>query len=183
MINNYGQFCHLIFRTLRDLGVDVSLVENTLSVDEIFEMEPAGIVLSGGPDINRIGKCQDYVKDIDTPILGICLGHQLMAAVFGGEIGKGRLGGYSKVIVEIVKKGPLFEGLGDRMVTWASHADAILSLPEQFELLGTSDICDIEAMSHKEKPLYGVQFHPEVSHTKGGVRLFENFIRICKDRL
>ncbi|MBN1133565.1 MAG: GMP synthase, partial [Methanosarcinaceae archaeon] len=84
VVNNYGQFCHLIHRTVRDLDMDTKIISNMTSVEDILSEEPDGLILSGGPTMERIGRCAEYVKRIDRPILGICLGHQLIAKTFGG---------------------------------------------------------------------------------------------------
>lgn len=92
VINNYGQFCHLIHRAVRDLDNEAELMKNTSSVEEIMAKEPDGLILSGGPTLERAGNCSVYVKEIDLPILGICLGHQVMAKAYGGEVKTGAAG-------------------------------------------------------------------------------------------
>ncbi len=182
IINNYGQFCHLIHRAIRDLGIDNQLVENTLSAEEILEKEPYGLILSGGPTMGQIGNCMKYVHEVDVPILGICLGHQLMAKAFGGEVRKGKHGEYAEVLVEILYEDDILKGLSPTTNTWTSHADEVGVLPENFIRLARSDICENEAMKHVERPLYGVQWHPEVSHTVQGTDLFKNFLEVCRSR-
>ncbi|MBP2030108.1 GMP synthase (glutamine-hydrolyzing) [Methanohalophilus levihalophilus] len=180
VINNYGQFCHLIHRTVRDLDMDTKIVPNTTPVDEILAMEPDGLVLSGGPSMERVGFCGDYVKEIDLPILGICLGHQLIALTFGGETGSGEYGGYADVDIEILEEDDILKGLGPKITTWASHADEVTVMPEEFIHLARSEICEVEAMKHPKKPIYGVQWHPEVAHTESGEALFMNFFEVCE---
>jgi GMP synthase (glutamine-hydrolysing) len=179
VINNYGQFCHLIHRTVRDLDMGVRIVPNTTPVDGILALEPDGLILSGGPSMDRIGLCADYVRDIDLPILGICLGHQLIARAFGGGTGQGAAGGYADVEVEVVEEDDILKGLGPVISTWASHADEVTSLPPGFIRLARSPICEVEAMKHPVKPIYGVQWHPEVAHTDRGEELFLNFFEVC----
>ncbi|MDK2891955.1 MAG: hypothetical protein PWQ49_347 [Methanohalophilus sp.] len=132
VINNYGQFCHLIHRTVRDLDMETEIIPNTTPIDEIHAMEPDGLILSGGPSMDRIGLCSDYVKQIDLPILGICLGHQLIALSFGGSTGSGKYGGYADVDVEILEENDILKGLGPKITTWASHADEVTVMPEGF---------------------------------------------------
>lgn len=180
VINNYGQFCHLIHRTLRDLEIETEILSNTLSVEDINEKEPDGLILSGGPSIERIGNNSKYLKEIDVPILGICLGHQIMALTFGGKIGTGKHGGYAAVDIEVIEEDDILKEIGPSTSVWASHADEVKTLPDNFLWLARSNICEIEAMKHKSKPLYGVQWHPEVVHTKKGHKLFENFFNICE---
>lgn len=181
VVNNYGQFCHLIHRSLRDLEVDAALVSNTLSVDEILEKQPQGLILSGGPSIERTGNCRDYVREIELPILGICLGHQLIAQAYGGRIKTGLVGGYAAIEVEILDEDEILKGLGPRTTVWSSHADEVSVMPEGFLHLARSKECEIEAMRHPEKPIFGVQWHPEVAHSEKGRELLTNFIEICEE--
>lgn len=177
VVDNHGQFTHLEHRALRDLGVDVELIDNTTDPEAITA---DGLVLSGGPDIDDIGRCPDYL-DLDVPVFGICLGMQLIAREFGGEIGSGEYGGYADVDVEIVAdEDPLVGSLAPETRVWASHADEVKEVPEGFERTATSDVCGVEAMSDPARDLYGVQWHPEVSHTEEGEEVFENFLAICE---
>ncbi|MFP3909138.1 MAG: GMP synthase subunit A [Halobacteriota archaeon] len=178
VVYNYGQYNHLIHRTLRDLEVETKLVENTTPVEELKDVD--GLVLGGGPTLERTGNCDQYLKELEIPILGICLGHQLMAQVFGGEVGEGRLGGYAEVKVRIVEDDIIFEGFPGKIKVWASHADEVREIPPDFKLLAESDICKIEAMRHNSKDIYGIQWHPEVFHTEKGVEFYNNFVKICK---
>ncbi len=181
VINNYGQFCHLIHRAVRDLDQEVELMKNTSSIEEILSKDPDGLILSGGPALERAGNCSLYVKELDLPILGICLGHQVMAQAYGGEVRTGASGGYAAVEIEIIDKDDILKGIGHKTMVWASHADEVRSLPPDFIRLARSRICEIEAMKHKIKPLYGVQFHPEVSHTERGNDLLRNFFEVCRN--
>ena len=181
VINNYGQFCHLIHRAVRDLDQEVELMKNTSTLEEILAKEPDGLILSGGPTIERAGNCSLYVREIDLPILGICLGHQVMAQAYGAPVGKGTYGGYAAVEIEIVEENDILKGIGPKTTVWASHADEVCLLPQDFIKLARSNICEVEAMKHKTKPLYGVQFHPEVSHTERGNDIFRNFFEVCRN--
>jgi len=177
VVDNHGQFTHLEHRALRDMGVDVDLIDNDTPVVEI---DADGVVLSGGPSIERIGNCRTYLHELDVPILGICLGMQLIADELGGRVGGGEYGGYADVTVELLAEDdPLTGSLYPETRVWASHADEVKELPEGFELTGRSEVCGVEAMSDTERDLYGVQWHPEVAHTEEGEALFENFLSIC----
>ncbi|HYB59351.1 MAG TPA: hypothetical protein VEB88_03795, partial [Candidatus Acidoferrales bacterium] len=103
VVNNYGQFAHLIQRALRDMDVTCEMVRNTVEKDVLLQNDPDGLIFSGGPSIDRIGNCKQYVREIPLPILGICLGHQLIAEAFGGAVRKGATGGYANVTVEIIE--------------------------------------------------------------------------------
>ena len=177
VIDNNGQFTHLEQRALRELGVDVEILDNDTPATAI---DADGLVLSGGPDIDRIGNCPAYL-DLDIPVFGICLGMQVIAAELGGAVGSGEYGGYADVTVEIVEEDdPLVGSLAPDTRVWASHADEVTRVPAGFEPTGRSDICDVEAMSDTDRDLYGVQFHPEVVHTEEGAAVFENFRRLCE---
>jgi GMP synthase (glutamine-hydrolysing) len=178
IINNYGQTCHLIHRSLRDIGVDAKLVSNTSTVEDIKKQEPDGLVFSGGPTMDRAGNGRELVK-MDLPILGICLGHQLMALAYGGEIKTGTFGGFAHVDIEVLEEDDILRGMAPRTRVWASHQDEVSALPADFVRLARSDICECEAMRHKDRPLYGVQWHPEVSHTEKGILLLKNFLEVC----
>lgn len=180
VINNYGQTCHLIHRAVRDLDQEVELMKNTASIAEILEKEPDGLILSGGPTLERAGNCSTYVMEIDLPILGICLGHQVMARTYGGAVRTGSAGGYAAVSIEILEENDILKGIGPVTKVWASHADEVSKLPSDFMKLARSNVCEVEAMKHRKKPLYGVQWHPEVSHTEKGNDLLMNFFRVCE---
>jgi GMP synthase (glutamine-hydrolysing) len=177
VIDNHGQFTHLEGRALRDAGVDTDIVDNDTPPEEI---DADGLVLSGGPSMDRTGRCEEYL-DLDIPVLGICLGMQFMAVELGGSVGSGDYGGYADVDVEILDaEDPLLGSLYPETRTWASHADEVTEVPEGFARTATSDVCDIEAMSDPDTDRYGVQWHPEVAHTEEGEAVFENFIEICR---
>ena len=177
VVDNHGQFTHLEHRALRDLGVDVELIDNTTPPAEI---DADGLVLSGGPDIEDIGNCPDYL-DLDIPVFGICLGMQIIADELGGRVDAGDYGGYADVTVEITDDtDPLIGPLAPETRVWASHADEVKEVPEGFTRTARSDVCGVEAMSDTERDLYGVQWHPEVSHTEEGEAVFENFLAICE---
>jgi GMP synthase (glutamine-hydrolysing) len=176
VIDNHGQFTHLEQRALRDMGVDVALVDNDTPAGEI---DADGLVLSGGPSIDRIGNCSDYL-DLGVPVLGICLGMQVIAAELGGRVGPGEYGGYADVTVEITDpEDPLVGSLAPETRVWASHADEVKEVPPGFVRTGRSEVCAVEAMSDPDRELYGVQWHPEVAHTEEGEAVFENFLARC----
>jgi GMP synthase (glutamine-hydrolysing) len=177
VLDLHGQFTHLERRALRDMGVDTEIVDADTPPDEV---EADGIVLSGGPDIDRIGRAREYL-DADVPVFGICLGMQVIADELGGRVDAGEYGGYADVDVEIVDEtDPLVGSLAPDTRVWASHADEVKALPDGFTHTATSDVCGIEAMSNVETNVYGVQWHPEVAHTAEGEAVFENFVAVCE---
>ncbi|WP_049902350.1 GMP synthase subunit A [Halococcus agarilyticus] len=177
VVDNHGQFTHLEGRALRDIGVETEIVDNTTPPDEI---DADGLVLSGGPSIDESGRCDEYL-DLGVPVLGICLGMQIIADELGGAVGAGDYGGYADVTVEIDEpEDSLVGSLAPETRVWASHADEVVALPDGFVRTGKSDVCDIESMSDPDRGLYGVQWHPEVAHTAAGEEVFENFRTICE---
>lgn len=177
VVDNHGQFTHLEWRTLCELDIEVDLISNTTPPEEI---NADGIVLSGGPDIERTGRSAEYLY-LDMPVLGICLGMQLMATELGGCVSPGVYGGYADVTVEITDEtDPLLGSIAPRTTVWASHADEVTELPDGFSRTGQSDICRIESMSNTRRDLYGVQWHPEVAQTEEGQTVFENFCLISE---
>jgi len=179
VVDNHGQFTHLEQRALRDIGVEVELIDNTTPPAEI---DADGLVLSGGPDIDRVGNSADYL-DLDIPVLGICLGMQLIATERGGTVGSGEYGGYADVTVEIDDPSdPLVGPLAPDTRVWASHADEVKQVPDDFVRTAHSDVCGVEAIANTDEDIYGVQWHPEVAHTEQGEMVFENFRSICEQR-
>lgn len=176
VVDLHGQFTHLERRALRDIGVECDLIDNETPPEEI---EADGLVLSGGPDIKEIGRCGEYLE-LDIPVLGICLGMQVMATELGGTVGPGDYGGYADVTVEIVDASdPVVGKLAPETQVWASHADEVKTVPDGFEITARSSVCDIEAMGDRSRDLYGVQWHPEVAHTEQGEVVLEGFAARC----
>jgi GMP synthase (glutamine-hydrolysing) len=181
VVDNHGQFTHLERRALRDIGVETAIVENSTPPEEI---DADGLVLSGGPDSadedGTGGRCGEYLG-LGVPVLGICLGMQVMAAELGGETGSGEYGGYADVTVTITDgDDPVVGSLAPETRVWTSHADEVKAVPPAFARTGHSEVCDIEAMANPDRALYGVQWHPEVAHTERGTEVFENFRTVCE---
>ncbi|WP_276253834.1 GMP synthase subunit A [Halomontanus rarus] len=177
VVDNHGQFTHLERRALRDLGVETELIDNDVAPEEV---DADGVVLSGGPDMDRIGRSAEYLEG-DVPVLGICLGMQIIGVELGGRVDSGEYGGYADVTVDVLEEDdPLVGSLAPETRVWASHADEVKEVPEGFTLTAKSDVCGVEAMSDTDRDLYGVQWHPEVAHTEEGDEVFENFVEICE---
>jgi GMP synthase (glutamine-hydrolysing) len=179
VVNNFGQFNHLIHRALRDLDIEVSLIPNSTPVDMVAG-HCRGIILGGGPTLDRAGNCAAYL-DLDLPVLGICLGLHIIAMKFGGTVHSGKSGGYGPVEVLIGEHDDILKGYPESISVWASHADEIVRMPDGFIRLAQSSVCSAEAIALPDKYIYGLQWHPEVSHTFEGKRVFENFDRICRE--
>ena len=180
VINNQGQYNHRIFRSLQYLKIPSEIVPNTTSIKDIKKKEPLGLILGGGPSIDRSGNSMSYVEELDRPILGICLGHQIIAKAFGGEIGAAGIESYAKIKINILDENDILKGFGENANVWASHKDEVIKPPENFKVLASSSICGVEAIKHNTKPIYGIQFHPEVHHTENGGKIFENFYEVCQ---
>ena len=180
VVNNFGQFNHLIHRSLRDMDIPVTIIPNTTPPNEVAG-GCRGIILGGGPTIERSGNCAQDL-DLGLPVLGICLGLHIIATKFGGEVRQGLSGGYGPIDVEIFEHNDILAGYPKIIRVWASHADEVSKVPRNFSLLASSHICNAEAIALPDKHIYGVQWHPEVSHTEDGKRLFSNFNAITLDK-
>jgi GMP synthase (glutamine-hydrolysing) len=184
VVDNGGQWTHREWRTLRDLEVETKIVPNTSFFDELLKEDINGLVLSGGaPRIaleDTLGNTDEYLEKANFPILGICAGHQYMARFFGGKAEPSEKPEFGKVELTINKKDVIFEGVPKKSIVWESHNDEVTKLPKDFELLASSENCKVQAMKHKNKPFYGLQFHPEVEHTVFGEQIFKNFVKICE---
>ena len=185
VVDNGGQWTHREWRTLRDLDVETSIVPNTTTFKELQQAKIQGLVLSGGaPRIGldgTLGNCGEYLKNSRVPILGICAGHQFMARFFGGEVKPSMVPEFGKIDLMILEKDdPLFSGVPSASVVWESHNDEVTVIPKDFTLLAESENCKVQAMHHKKKSFYGLQFHPEVEHTEYGEQIFKNFISLCE---
>lgn len=180
-----GQYAHLIARRIRELGSYSEILPHNTPASKITLLRPRGIILSGGPasiyekDAPKIKK--DILK-LGIPVLGICYGHQLLAEIMGGGVGKGKSGQYGSVVFNVVEKNDIFDGLKVREKGWFSHRDKVLSLPKNFNITASTKNCKIAGYKDKNNKFFGIQFHPEVAHTPAGHKILENFIyKICKE--
>jgi len=182
VVDNGGQWTHREWRVLRDLNVDCEIIPNSTPLDKI---KADGLVLSGGAprvglDQEKMGMCGEYIDKAGVPILGICAGHQFMATHLGGKAGPSKVPEFGKMMVTVDDEDEFFRGLPTEFVAWESHNDEVTELPSNFVALAHSDSCQIQAMKHTSKPLFGLQFHPEVEHTDNGYEMFQAFIDICQ---
>jgi GMP synthase (glutamine-hydrolysing) len=184
VIDNGGQWTHREWRTLKYLDIDTKILPNTAPFEDILNENVDGLVLSGGaPRIGieeKLGNCDEYLKKADFPILGICAGHQFMGTFFGGQVSPSAIPEFGKVELTIIEDNNLFDKVPKKSIVWLSHNDEVSKLPSKFIRLAESDVCEVQAMKYKEKPFYGLQFHPEVEHTEYGVQIFKNFVKICE---
>jgi GMP synthase (glutamine-hydrolysing) len=178
-----GQYSHLITRRIREENVYAELTGPETGPDGITsftgEFSVKGIILSGGPSSiyeRDAPRCDERIFEVGIPVLGICYGHQLIAHTFGGIVKRAQKTEYGVTEVTIDKRRGILKNHGKTEKVWASHGDTVLSLPEDFEVLAHTKNCPIAAFQHKKKPIYGVQWHPEVVHTPRGQQLLRNFI-------
>ncbi|AWR96390.1 GMP synthase subunit A [Acidianus sulfidivorans JP7] len=178
-----GQYNHLILKNLKYLGADVEVVDTKNDLEYMKKFDC--VVFSGGPysvkdEINKMGNSPLYVKELQIPKLGICLGHQLLAYVLGGKVGKAENPEFGLARIKIVEHDTILQGLKTEFNAWESHNDEVKEVPPGFVVLASSKNTKIEAMANKDQSIYGVQFHPEVKHTENGIEIFKNFLTICK---
>jgi len=179
-----GQYSHLIARRVRELGVYCEVMPFTKSVEKLTEMNPLGIILTGGPNsVYAEGSplCSPELFESGIPILGICYGAQLTAHLNGGSVSTPAKGEYGGVTLNISDTGsPLLQGAAPVSTCWMSHTDQISKMPDGFLTTAATDTCPCAAMENPEKKLYAVQFHPEVAHTDCGTKVLSNFLyNIC----
>jgi GMP synthase (glutamine-hydrolysing) len=172
-----GQYCHLIARKVRDLGIYAEVAPSETPASSLTGRR--GIIVSGGP--SSVYDAGSPMLDPSTlragsPVLGICYGHQLMAHMSGGEVRKGERGEYGFAPLEILAEGALFRGIEKNQQVWMSHRDQVASAPPGFEVLARTPTCPIAAMGSLERRLFAVQFHPEVAHTPCGPKILSNFL-------
>ncbi|MCD6118974.1 glutamine-hydrolyzing GMP synthase [bacterium] len=180
-----SQYTQLIARRIRELKVYSEIFDNTLTVDEIREMSPSGIVLSGGPNsVYQFGspEIDTEIFELGIPILGICYGMQLIGKVFGVGITAANNREYGKTELTVTKpESALYAGLNPDLICWMSHGDITPVLPAGFIATSHTLNTPVASFENVERRAYGVQFHPEVTHTPWGKDLLSNFLyRICK---
>ncbi|MDG6985278.1 MAG: glutamine-hydrolyzing GMP synthase [Nitrososphaerota archaeon] len=175
-----GQYAHLICRRIRSLGVFSALLPHDTTLEELRRAGVAGVVLSGGPaSVYGEGapRADPAIFRGEIPLLGICYGYQLMVKAHGGEVRKAETREYGKSRVKVVEKGGLFDGLSsDSFVCWMSHTDSPTEIPGSMTVLAESESSPYAAVKLSGARQYGVQFHPEVSHTEGGQGILSNFV-------
>jgi GMP synthase (glutamine-hydrolysing) len=175
-----SQYTHVIWRAVRDLGQDGKIVPKTVARGELDAAD--AVILSGGPSSvtkDDFHFLPDFIRERPggKALLGICLGHQLIAHSLGGEVVRGKNAEYGISRVEIDKPGVLLEGVPTPFNAWVSHFDEVKRMPDGFSALAHSDTCAVEAMEAPERKLFSVQFHPEVWHTEHGEAILGNFIK------
>ena len=187
LIDNYDSFTYNLVHFLGELGENVKVHRNNVvTVNEVFEENPTGIVLSPGPcDPDRAGICLEIVKRASvtgTPVLGVCLGHQTIGQVFGGKVVRADQLMHGKTSEIIHNEAGLFKGLPNRFTATRYHSLTIdpSTVPDTLEVTATTDDDVIMGLSHKSLPLHGVQFHPESIASEHGHDLLQNFLNLTR---
>ena len=182
-----GQYCHLIARRIRENKVYSEIVPHDIIPEEISRINERlnvkGLILSGGPLSvyeKDSPKIDSEILEMSLPILGLCYGHQLLAYMAGGTVKPAEKREYGITYAAITRAVGVLQGLGPKEKVWMSHSDAVYTIPEEYEVLAYTENCPVAAFKHKNRPIYGLQWHPEVIHTENGMKMLRNFIfNVC----
>ncbi len=184
LIFDFGsQYGQLIARRVREHQVFCQIVRHDLSAERVRELAPAGIILSGGPasvyDPGAPG-CDPGLFDLGIPVLGICYGMQLACQVLGGKVSPAPSREFGRAHLKIDAQDGLFANVPDESIVWMSHGDQVHFVDESFLPLAATETCPFAAVRHRDRPVFGLQFHPEVSHSPYGSQILRNFLyEIC----
>ncbi len=184
LVLDFGsQYAQLIARRVREQHVYCEIVRHDISAERIRQLNPRGIILSGGPSsVYEAGapKCDPGIFRLGIPVLGICYGLHLACEALGGRVDSAPAREFGRAGVHITSHADLFDGLPDDMEVWMSHGDQASVISDDFEPLAQTRTCPVAAIKHKQLPVYALQFHPEVTHTPLGSRVLANFLtKIC----
>ena len=193
LIIDFGsQYTQLIARRVREIGVYCELVPYDVNIHFIKNFNPSGIILSGGPDTvseENSARAPKIVFELNIPILGICYGMQTMAVQLGGDAKSAKKSEFGFAQIRARNHSQLLDKIYDEINSdghglldvWMSHGIEVTKLPPDFELIASTDNCPIAGFANKQKNYYGLQFHPEVTHPKKGIKILERFVAtICK---
>lgn len=178
-----GQYNQLIARRVRECGVYCEIYSYKTDLQKIKEIDPKGIIFTGGPNSVYLEESPTYTKEIfelGIPILGICYGSQLMMHLLGGTVCKAPVREYGKIEVNVARSSKLFQDVSEKTICWMSHNDYIEKAAPGFRITAYTADCPVAAAEDEEKKLYATQFHPEVLHTQEGKKMLSNFVyRVC----
>jgi GMP synthase (glutamine-hydrolysing) len=185
LVLDFGsQYAQLIARRVREQNVYCEIVKHDITPEQIKEHNPVGLILSGGPSSvyeDGAPKCHPGIFEIGIPVLGICYGMQLVCENLGGKVSSTNTREYGRAMCEVSLDSEIFEGFPQQAQVWMSHGDQVQSVSEDFSPLASTDTCPVAAVKHNTLPVYGLQFHPEVTHTPEGSILLKNFLyNVCK---
>lgn len=184
LVLDFGsQTAQLIARRVREQNVFCQIVRHDLSVERIRELNPVGIILSGGPASvygPQAPQPDPAIFDLDIPMLGICYGMQVLCRYLGSEVKPGLSREFGRTTCRVHEPTELFQNLSQELTVWMSHGDQVDNLTSQFISLAATSTCPYAAVKHRQRPIFGLQFHPEVTHTPQGGQLLSNFVKsIC----
>src|SRR5262245_38388451 len=174
-----GQYAQLIARRVRDLNVFCQIVRHDLPAARVAELAPRGIIFSGGPaSVYDKGAphCDPKIFDLNIPVLGICYGLQLAAHLLDGKVEAHNKREFGRAELHVTESAGLLDGVSAQTIVWMSHGDQVSATSDDFVALASTDTCPVAAARHLKRPVYGLQFHPEVSHTQEGGRILRNFL-------
>jgi GMP synthase (glutamine-hydrolysing) len=184
LVMDFGsQYAQLIARRVRQQQVYCEIVRHDISAARIGELAPKGLILSGGPaSVYEPGapKCDPAIFNLNLPMLGLCYGMQLICEGLGGRVQSAPAREYGRAHCRITHENELFDGVTGETAVWMSHGDQISQISDNFFPLAETDTCPVAAIKHRTLPIYGLQFHPEVTHTHHGEKILENFLKkVC----
>ena len=184
LIFDFGsQYAQLIARRVREQNVFCQLVRANLTAERVRELKPKGIIFSGGPSsvyAPDATTCDPKIFELGIPILGICYGMQLVCHMLGGKVIAGQHREFGRAHIRVDEPVGLFAGVPEETIVWMSHGDQVQVVDHDFVPLAGTEACPVAAMRHHAKPIFGLQFHPEVSHTPYGSQILRNFLyEIC----
>ena len=178
-----GQYNQLIARRVRECNVYCEIYSYKTDIEKIKEIQPKGIIFTGGPNsvyLEDSPKYEEEIYQLGIPILGICYGSQLMMHQLGGKVEKAPVREYGKIEVNVNTESALFQEVSPKTICWMSHNDYISEKAPGFEISAWTNDCPVAAVENTEKKLYAVQFHPEVLHTQEGTKMLSNFVyNVC----
>lgn len=180
LIFDFGsQYGQLIARRVRELNVFCQIVRHDLKADRVAELKPKGLIFSGGPaSVYEKGapRCDPAVFELGVPVLGICYGMQLACQALGGEVKPAASREFGRAHITVLETDTLFAGIPHETEVWMSHGDQVSTVCGDFIPLASTETCPVAAVRHRTRPVFGLQFHPEVSHTPCGTRILRNFL-------
>jgi GMP synthase (glutamine-hydrolysing) len=178
-----SQYAQLIARRVRHQQVYCEIVRHDITAERIREIGPKGIILSGGPSsvyADGAPKCDPAIFELGLPVLGICYGMQLLCDNLGGKVESVPTSEYGRTDLTVTSKNELFDDVPEASIVWMSHGDQVNAVSDDFVSLATTPTCPIAAIRHQKLPIYGLQFHPEVTHTPHGRTVLANFLtKVC----
>ena len=185
LVLDFGsQYAQLIARRVREQNVYCEIVRHDIAPARVSQLAPRGLILSGGPNsvyADGAPKCDPRLFELGIPMLGICYGMQLACLNLGGNVESNPAGEYGRAHCRIDSHADLFAGLPDEIEVWMSHGDQVSRVSDDFLPLAQTKTCPIAAVKHRSLPIYGLQFHPEVTHTPQGAQVLANFLRqVCR---